>query len=124
MYGGEPPARGWVAYVGDAGNLRQRLGQHFINRDSSVVTGTSAAGLNIDHVRYVEWWEHEAFKDEDSRRAAELVAFDLLNPALRSRANPRRIARDLYGDRGFYGSMAEVFNAPPAGMLLLPRLPD
>jgi excinuclease UvrABC nuclease subunit len=57
MYGGEPP-RSWVAYVGDAGNLRQRLTQHFVNRDSSVVTGTSAAGLNIDHVTRVDWWEH------------------------------------------------------------------
>jgi hypothetical protein len=64
LYGGEP-SKGWVAYMGDAGNLRQRLGQHFINRDSSVVTGTSAAGLNIDHVRYVEWWEDEGFADED-----------------------------------------------------------
>jgi hypothetical protein len=123
MYGGEQP-RAWVAYVGDAGNLRQRLGQHFINRDSSVVTRTSAAGLNIDHVRYVEWWEDEAFADEDSRRAAELVAFDVLNPVLRSRGNPREAARELYADDDFYKTMTKVFETPPVGRLILPRLPD
>jgi len=120
--GGQP--RAWVAYVGDAGNLRQRLGQHFINRDSSVVTGASAAGLNIDHVRYVEWWEDQAFADEDSRRAAELVAFDVLDPVLRSRGNPRQAARELYADRDFHDAMTKVFEAPPVGRLTLPRLPD
>ena len=56
MYGGEGVGRGWVAYVGIAGNLRSRLDQHFVRRDSSVVTGTSAVGVNVEHVRYVDWW--------------------------------------------------------------------
>jgi hypothetical protein len=60
MYGGEPP-RTWVAYVGTAGDFNRRMLQHFINRDSSVVTGTAAAGINIDHPRYVRWWEHPTF---------------------------------------------------------------
>ena len=114
MYGGEPP-RSWVAYVGDAGNLRQRLTQHFVNRDSSVVTGTSAAGLNIDHVTRVDWWEHPRLEEEDSRRAAELVAFDVLEPALRSRGNPRQAARELYADPDFNEELASVFRAPPTG---------
>jgi hypothetical protein len=123
MYGGEQP-RAWVAYVGDAGNLRQRLGQHFINRDSSVVTGTSAAGLNVEHVRCVEWWEDQVFADEDSRRAAELVAFDVLDPVLRSRRNPRQAASELYADAAFYKAMTDVFESAPVGRLILPRLPD
>src|SRR5215831_10501887 len=49
MYGGVSP-RTWVAYVGQAGNLAQRLSQHLERRSSSVTTGTSAVGLNIDHV--------------------------------------------------------------------------
>lgn len=49
MYGGLPP-RTWVAYVGIAGNVQQRLLQHFDRRDSSVVTGVSAVGINIDAV--------------------------------------------------------------------------
>jgi excinuclease UvrABC nuclease subunit len=47
MYGGETP-RNWVAYVGIARELNRRLLQHLIDRDSSVVTGTSTAGVNID----------------------------------------------------------------------------
>src|SRR5687767_5777810 len=68
------------AYVGVATSLRGRLHQHFVRRDSSVVTGTSAAGLNIDHVRAVEWWEHPLFKKKVPREAAELVAFDFFDP--------------------------------------------
>jgi hypothetical protein len=47
MYGGLPP-RTWVAYVGQAGNVAQRLAQHLDRRSSSVATGTSAVGLNVD----------------------------------------------------------------------------
>jgi hypothetical protein len=54
MYGGA--GREYVAYVGLADNLRRRVNQHLVNRDSSVTTGTSAAGLNPDHIRAVEWW--------------------------------------------------------------------
>lgn len=123
MYGRESP-RAWVAYVGDAGNLRQRLTQHFVNRDSSVVPGTSAAGLNIDHVRFVDWWEHPTLADEDSRRAAELVAFDVLDPALRSRGSPRQAAKELYADPDFNQLLGDVFRSPPTGRLFLPRLAD
>jgi hypothetical protein len=44
MYGGLPP-RSWVAYVGQAGNLAQRLSQHLDRRDSSVTTGTRPLGF-------------------------------------------------------------------------------
>ena len=71
-----------------AGNLHRRLIQHFVNRDSSVVTGTSAAGLNIDYVRHVDWWEEAGFADPDRLRAAELVAFNVFEPALRSSLSP------------------------------------
>ena len=52
MHGG---LKSYVAYVGMGGNLKQRIEQHLIKRDSSVTTGTSAVGLNTDHVRRVDW---------------------------------------------------------------------
>lgn len=55
MYGGLGRAA-YVAYVGLASNLRQRLTQHFIRRDSSVVTGAAAVSLNPDLITRVEWW--------------------------------------------------------------------
>ena len=123
MYGGELP-RNWVAYVGMAGNLQRRLVQHFINRDSSVVTGTSAAGLYIEWVRFVRWWEHPTFEDGDSRHAAELVAFDVLDPALRSRGTPSRVAMERYADENFRTEMKRLFSGPEAGVLQPPRVPD
>src|SRR5215218_2579111 len=84
MYGGWPP-RLWVAYVGEAGHLASRIDQHFVRRDSSVATGAAAATLNPDAVREVRWWEHASFAEKVERQAAELVAFDILGPALRSR---------------------------------------
>lgn len=38
----------YVAYVGIAGALRQRINQHLIIRDSGVATGTAAVGLRAD----------------------------------------------------------------------------
>src|SRR3954451_13493235 len=91
LYGGRGQS-GFVAYVGDAGKLRDRLIQHFVVRDSSVVTGASATGLNIEHIRRIHWWEHERFIHADDLHAGELVAFDFFDPALRSRSRPRKTA--------------------------------
>jgi excinuclease UvrABC nuclease subunit len=67
LYGGTGRGR-HVAYVGISGNLRNRIRQHFLRRDSSVVTGTSAASLNPDLVTRIEWWLHERFEERVDRR--------------------------------------------------------
>jgi hypothetical protein len=123
MYGGWPP-RIWVVYVGIARNLNVRMLQHFINRDSSVTSGTAAAVVNPDAVRLVRWWENSRFDDPDQRHAAELVAFDVLEPALRSRGAPRRNAREMLGDAGFRTEMERLFAGPPSGEFHLPWLWD
>ena len=48
LYSGNGNSR-YVAYVGIAGKLKQRITQHFIRRDSSVATGVSAVSLNPKH---------------------------------------------------------------------------
>ena len=48
MYGGRNQK--YVAYVGIGANLRRRIHQHLIGRDSSVATGTSASGINPDYI--------------------------------------------------------------------------
>ena len=85
----------WVAYVGMAGQRHSRLSQHFVRRDSSVVTPAAPVRLDIDHIRCVDWWEHESLADRDVLHAAELVAFDVLDPVLRSRGSPTAAARDV-----------------------------
>lgn len=122
MYGGERVGQGWVAYVGIAGNLHRRLEQHVIRRDSSVVTGTQAVCVHIEHVRYIDWWTSDLFEDDDARHAAELVAFDVLNPALRSRGRPRQNARTLADDGAFQAKICDLLNEQPHGRLVLPTL--
>jgi hypothetical protein len=120
--GGERVGRGWVAYVGIASNLHRRLEQHVTRRDSSVVTGTSAVGVNVDHVRYIDWWTCDLLRDDEARHAAELIAFEVLEPALRSRGRPREAALTLAADDSFIERVREILTAPPAGRLILPTL--
>jgi hypothetical protein len=122
MYGGLPP-RIWAAYVGITKDLNGRLVQHFDKRDSSVVTGTAAAGINIDAVRVVRWWEDPRFADTAVRHAAETVAFDIFEPALRSRGGgPPRDAKSHLEDTEFCESMKRLFADPPAGEFWIPQL--
>lgn len=121
MFGGELP-RTWVAYVGIAGNMQSRLIQHFVRRDSSVVTGASAVGLNIDLVSHVDWWEHPDLADSDHRHAAEMVAFEVLDPALRSRGNPRRTAVAIAHEATFRTTMQALFANRPSGRFKPPKL--
>lgn len=123
MYGGSPQ-RTWVAYVGQGGNLAERLSQHLERRDSSVTTGVQAVGLNVDHVVHVAWWLHPTFTDDITREAAEVIAFRVLDPALRSRGNPKRAAIELANDPAFIAKMEGLFLSPPAGAYRPPRLPE
>jgi len=123
LYGGK--GRGlYVAYVGTTKRLKQRIVQHLVNRDSSVTTGTSAAGLNAGYVRKIVWWENSRFDDQDFLRAAELVAFDVLDPALRSRGQVTDRAKKLHTSKDFHKKMKDVFQAEPAGELNIPSLED
>jgi hypothetical protein len=122
MYGGRKQKH--IAYVGIGTNLQQRLNQHFIKRDSSVATVTSTAGINPDYVTEVAWWEDSSFNDGDCLEAAELVAFDVLEPALRSRGNTSKKALEIYKDDSFKAKMRSLFEGEPSGKLILPNLED
>jgi hypothetical protein len=61
-------------YVGIGSNLRQRITQHLIRRDSSVTTGVTAVSLNPDLVSDVLWWEADEFSDPIALEAAERIA--------------------------------------------------
>src|SRR5689334_13075455 len=95
MYGGHKNGA-YVAYVGIADVLKRRIAQHLLKRDSSIATGTSAVGLNPECVNEVRWWQNGLFNTKDSREAAELIAFKVLNPVLRSRGGISKQAQELY----------------------------
>jgi hypothetical protein len=123
MYGGRGRSL-HVAYVGIAEKLRNRIEQHLIRRDSSVTTGTSVVSLNPELVTEVRWWEQSEFADRAYREAAELVAFDVLEPALRSRGGITDRAKQPYADEQFQHGMRYLFSGEPIGRLVIQTLQD
>ena len=121
MFGGQARSR-FVAYVGLGSKLRGRIEQHLIRRDSSVTTGVSAVSLNPDFVTEVRWWEHPEFGKQDALEAAELVAFDVLEPALRSRGGITDRAKQLYKEQEFREQMMAVFSGEAIGCLRIRSL--
>ena len=111
-----------AAYIGVADSLKQRIGQHLVNRDSSISTGTSAVGLRPEYVTEVRWWENPDFSSRDALLAAELVAYDVLKPALRSRGRIQQSALRLYENAEFRLRIDRLFREGPSGMLVVPTL--
>src|SRR5688572_28603163 len=114
MYGGYDRNR-YAAYVGIAGNLRNRIHQYLVRRDSSVTTGTSAVVLNVDYITEVRWWTDPYFVQRPILEAAELVAFDVLDPILRSRGVISEQARQIYARDGFVDQIRVLIEGDPAG---------
>ena len=114
----------YVAYVGIAGKLKQRIVQHLIRRDSSVATGTSAVSLNPDQLTRMEWWEHPTFDRTVNLKAAEMVAFDVLQPALRSRGRDDSAGREVMAQASFRESMVALLKGQPSGAVDFLSLSD
>lgn len=81
-----------------------------------VTTGVSATILNPDKISRVCWWQHESFSDEGRREAAEIVAFEVLNPSLQSRGKITDSAKAILEDQTFTKEMKLLFNSDPAGV--------
>lgn len=117
MYGGDD--RRYVAYVGIGDNLRRRVTQHLVNRNSSAATSTGAIRLHPDHISAVAWWEHPRFTDRDELAAAELVAFEVLDPTMRSRGGITAAAKQRASDEEFRSELVAMFTGDPSGRLEL-----
>jgi hypothetical protein len=123
MFAGQRKTK-YVAYVGLAGKLRSRLEQHLVRKDSSVTTGVTAVSLNPELVTEVQWWEHPDFDKKDALRAAELVAFDVLEPVLRGRGTITDRAKKLYDSEPFYRRTLVLFKEEAAGRLVIHSASD
>ncbi len=121
LYGGTG-RHAYVAYVGITDKLKRRAAQHLLTRDSSAATGTSAVGINPDYVTEIRWWEHRRFSIPSAREAAELVAFKLLDPALRSRKRIGKAAQKLYESGSFRKEMEMLLKKNPTGHVRFPSL--
>ena len=123
MYGGRGRSS-YVAYVGVTRVLKNRIIEHLIKRDRSVATGTTAVVLNPDFVTELKWWECSEFSNWQFLQAAELVAFDVFEPSLRSRGRIKKHARQLYADPSFRKKMGELFTNESTGHLVILTLGD
>ena len=106
---------GEVAYVGISKDVRSRIDQHLNRRDSSISIGVSTTMLNPDFVTKVEWWIRDVFSEKDVREAAELIAFDIFEPSLRSRGRSSLAAQERLGEPGFKDRIKEILESPPDG---------
>jgi len=120
IYGGRDSS--YVAYVGSGGDLRQRMEQHLIKRNSTVTTATSASTLNPDYVTGLEWWAHDSFKDKITRLGAEIIASELLKPSLRSRERPLHKAKKLSAEKNFRKIYEKLFTGDPTGKITIPSI--
>lgn len=112
-----------VAYVGESGDLHQRIKDHMVNRDSTAVTRLSPTMLNPDYVYRICWWQCDSeFDDRVNRQAAELVAFDVLKSSHRSRAPIPRKAKEKACEQPFRANMKKLFNGKPAGCYYPPTM--
>ena len=123
FYGGRGRSS-YVAYVGVTRVLKSRVIEHLVKRDRSVATGTTAVVLNPDFVTEVKWWEYPEFSDWKYLQAAELVAFDVFEPSLRSRGRIKKHSRQLYEDQLFRERMRDLFTNEPTGYLVIHTLED
>jgi len=124
LCGGATLHRGtYIAYVGHTHNLRKRINDHLIARETRVITGLSAVSLNPDHVVEVRWWEHPSFGERTFHEAAELIAFEELKPALRSLAQELKGARQTLEDRSFPADeIRSLLSGDETGRFVVPSL--
>ena len=65
-----------------------------------------------------------AFAERPSLEAAEIVAFEVFDPALRSRGAIQERARQLFEDTSFREQMRALFDSEPSGQLTILTLQD
>ncbi len=123
LYGGKENNR-YVAYVGIADKLRKRIEQHIIRRDSSVTTSTSTACLNPEYISELRWWQHTDFVKRDLLEAAELIAFNLFDPILRSRGKITKRSLKLRNDEKFQREITHLLSSEAKGQLIFLTLQD
>jgi hypothetical protein len=83
-----------------------------------------AVSLNPEFITEVQWWENPDFEKKDVLRAAELVAFDVLEPALRSRVAITDRAKKIFDSEAFYRRTLKFFEEEASGRLLIHSASD
>jgi len=121
---GSGKGKQYVVYVGYAHHLKQRIIKHLIGRDNKDAAGASAISLNPNQLIRLEWWQHPSFDKTVNLRVAEIVAIEILQPALRRRTRGGKHCKLVIRDGSFVISMQELFKGPPTGSVEIYSLSD
>ena len=101
-------------YIGQTTKLKDRITQHLVRRDSSIVTGASGYSLDPDYVKRITWWEHHLLTSPSILTAVELIAFEILDPIIRSQGNKKQ-AGQMLKNKDFVNEMRQLFKGEPSG---------
>jgi hypothetical protein len=123
LYGGTG-STAFVAYVGLTVRLRTRIEQHLQRNSSSVTAKDSAVILNTRQITEVRWWTIREFNDGAVLAAAEQIAFEILQPVLRSQGKSQSKSRELVQSIDFRKRIADLLVSSPSGTLVIPTLQD
>jgi hypothetical protein len=107
----------FVAYVGIGDNLRNRIIQHMVRRDSSITTGTGIITLNPDCITEIRWWNHPRFEKREVLEATEVIGFEVFDPVLRGRAKLSEKARILLSDPRFREDTVSLLQEKHSGSM-------
>jgi hypothetical protein len=93
-------------------------------RDSSATVESAPIRINVDSISSLRWWEDSRFQERGELEGAELVAFEILKPTMRSRGGISGAGLEASQDDSFFQSMMNLFQGPPTGTLLFPSIRD
>jgi hypothetical protein len=113
MYGGEDRRVG----IGD--DLRRRITQHLVNRNSSATTDTGAVRLHPDHISSVSWWEHPNSRTGLNLRRPNSSPSTCSNRRCGVAVGITAAAKQRAADYPFRDEMTAMFADAPTGRLEL-----
>jgi hypothetical protein len=103
----------FVVYVGISSNLRSRIYQHLIMRDSSAVVESAPVQINVDSISSLKWWQHDDFQSRNRLEGAEIVAFEVLEPTMRSRGGVSASGHIVESNLGYFRWTTENWERKP-----------
>jgi hypothetical protein len=113
-----------ICYVGQSKETRDRIRQHLERMDSSVTTDAATVSLSAELISGVRVWTSPEFETAVNRRAAEQVAFQVLNPTLRSLGGIGGEAKQLANSKAFKLKMEALFRGTPEYAFQFPSIKD
>jgi hypothetical protein len=93
-------------------------------RDSSAVVESAPVQINVDSISSLKWWQHDDFQSRDRLEGAEIVAFEVLKPTMRSRGGVSASGQKQSTKSVFRDEMLRLFHSTATGSLKFPNIRD